>query len=201
MSRCYAYLHSGSLRMEKNSRAPSAQDEDCSTLSEPRHDHALSESEIVETARRMMLATLDTGTSIEALAASVYMSKRHFLRLFKRATGTTPHNWRVGERVRGSLSDLRNRDLSLTEIAHRYGFADHAHFSRVFKRVIGTPPGVWRAKFTCNDYSWEGGQSGDRLDPSMSGSSQAEQESTKSDGRTGSNVNHIEQEGKGAFQT
>ncbi|CAG9255295.1 hypothetical protein PCAR4_390098 [Paraburkholderia caribensis] len=185
MARCYAYLHSGSLRMERNSRAPTAQDEDCGTLCEPQDGRALSESDVVESARRLMLATLDTGTSVEALAASVHMSKRHFLRLFKRATGTTPHNWRVEERVRGSLSDLRNRDLSLTEIAHRYGFADHAHFSRVFKRVIGTPPGVWRAKVTCNDYSWEGGQSGDRLDPSVSSSSKAEQESTNPEGRTG----------------
>lgn len=201
MARCYAYLHSGSLRMERNSRAPTAQDEDCGTLCEPQDGRALSESEIVEAARRMMLATLDTGTTVQALATSVHMSKRHFLRLFKRATGTTPHSWRVGERVRGSQRDLRNRDLSLTEIAHRYGFADHAHFSRVFKRVIGTPPSVWRAKVTDNERHEKAANPATGPIQSISGSSQAEQESTKSEGRTGSYVNHIEQEGKGAFET
>ncbi|WP_410856598.1 AraC family transcriptional regulator [Paraburkholderia sp. SIMBA_054] len=25
------------------------------------------------------------------------MSRRHFLRVFKRVTGTTPHSWRLGE--------------------------------------------------------------------------------------------------------
>jgi AraC-like DNA-binding protein len=136
--------------METNSRAPT-QDERCDTLIELRDGRSLSESDVVEAARTLMLATLDTGASIEALAASVHMSKRHFLRLFKRVTGTTPHRWRVKERVRGSQRDLRNRDLSLTEIAHRYGFADHAHYSRVFKRVVGTSPGVWRNRITPND--------------------------------------------------
>nr|WP_284692631.1 helix-turn-helix transcriptional regulator [Paraburkholderia terrae] len=148
-----------------------------------------------------MLATLDTGTSIEALAASVHMSKRHFLRLFKRVTGTTPHSWRVEERVRGSLRDLQNRDLGLAEIAHRYGFADHAHYSRVFRRVVGTPPSVWRTTVTCNERHEKAANPATGPIHSISGSSQAEQESTKSEGRTGSNVNHIEQEGKGAFQT
>lgn len=187
--------------MERNSRAPGAQDEDCSTPSESQHDRAHSESEIIETARRMMLATLNTSTSIEALAASVHMSKRHFLRLFKRATGTTPHSWRVGERVRGSQRDLRNRDLSLIEIAHRYGFADHAHYSRVFRRVVGTPPSVWRTTITDNERHEKAANPATGPIQSISGSSQAEQESTKPEGRTGSNVNRVEQEEKDAFQT
>jgi transcriptional regulator GlxA family with amidase domain len=91
-----------------------------------------------------MLATLSTGKSIEAVAASVQMSKRHFLRVFKRATGTTPHNWRLVEKVRSSQRDLLKGNLSLNEIAHAYGFADQAHYSRVFKRIVGTSPGLWR---------------------------------------------------------
>ncbi|WP_242680970.1 hypothetical protein [Paraburkholderia hospita] len=34
------------------------------------------------------------------------MSKKQFPRLFKRATGTTPHSWRLREKVRGSRRDL-----------------------------------------------------------------------------------------------
>jgi transcriptional regulator GlxA family with amidase domain len=91
-----------------------------------------------------MLATLCTPKAIEAVAASVQMSKRHFLRVFKRATGTTPHSWRLGEKVRRTQRDLLKGPLSLNEIAHAYGFADHAHYSRAFKRVVGTSPSVWR---------------------------------------------------------
>ncbi|MGT2477364.1 helix-turn-helix domain-containing protein [Paraburkholderia terrae] len=104
------------------------------------------EHEAIEAARALMLSTLRYGLSIEAVASSVQMSKRHFLRLFKRATGTTPHNWRLGEKVRCSQLDLLNGDLSLTQIAHRYGFADHAHYTRVFRQIVGTCPSAWRSQ-------------------------------------------------------
>jgi transcriptional regulator GlxA family with amidase domain len=53
-----------------------------------------------------MLATLNSNMSIEAIAGSIHMSKKQFLRLLKRATGTTPHSWRLREKVRGSRRDL-----------------------------------------------------------------------------------------------
>ncbi|MEI6001359.1 helix-turn-helix transcriptional regulator [Paraburkholderia bengalensis] len=109
-----------------------------------RNSCAAGELVAIEAARDLMLATPGYGLSIDAIAVSVHMSKRHFLRLFKRVTGTTPHSWRMEKRVRGSMVDLRNGDLSLTQIAHQYGFADHAHYTRVFKRIVGTPPSVWR---------------------------------------------------------
>ena len=112
--------------------------------SDARDTRSSSELDVIETAKALMLATLCTPQPIEALAASVQMSKRHFLRVFKRATGTTPHSWRLGEKVRSSQRDLLKGHLSLNEIAHAYGFADHAHYSRVFKRVVGTSPSVWR---------------------------------------------------------
>ncbi|MEM5369999.1 helix-turn-helix transcriptional regulator [Paraburkholderia azotifigens] len=130
--------------MERISRLLTGQDERCGSRSEVRDSHSSTELDVIEAARGLMLATLSTGKSIEAVAASVRMSKRHFLRVFKRATGTTPHSWRLVEKVRSSQQDLLKGDLSLSEIAHAYGFADQAHYSRVFKRVVGTSPGVWR---------------------------------------------------------
>jgi transcriptional regulator GlxA family with amidase domain len=130
--------------MERMSRLPIGQDESCGSRSDARDSRSSSELDVIETAKALMLATLCTPQPIEAVAASVQMSKRHFLRMFKRATGTTPHSWRLGEKVRSSQRDLLKGPLSLNEIAHAYGFADHAHFSRVFKRVVGTSPSVWR---------------------------------------------------------
>jgi transcriptional regulator GlxA family with amidase domain len=130
--------------MERITRLPTGQSESSGSRSEARDSRSSTELDVIETARVLMLATLSTGKSIEAVAASVQMSERHFLRVFKRATGTTPHNWRLVEKVRSSQRDLLKGNLSLNEIAHAYGFADQAHYSRVFKRIVGTSPGVWR---------------------------------------------------------
>jgi transcriptional regulator GlxA family with amidase domain len=121
--------------MERITRLPTGQSESSGSRSEARDSRSSTELDVIETARVLMLATLSTGKSIEAVAASVQMSKRHFLRVFKRATGTTPHNWRLVEKVRSSQRDLLKGNLSLNEIAHAYGF---------FKRIVGTSPGVWR---------------------------------------------------------
>ncbi|MEP9321747.1 helix-turn-helix transcriptional regulator [Paraburkholderia phymatum] len=134
--------------MEHISSLVTAQDANCSSLSDARDSRSSRALDAVEAARELMLATLLIGTSIETVAASVQMSKGHFLRVFKRTTGTTPHSWRLGEKVRSSQRDLQRGNLSLTAIAHRYGFADYAHYSRVFKQVIGTSPSLWRAKAT-----------------------------------------------------
>lgn len=130
--------------MDQIDRRPSEQHE----IRRPRSDAVNgclpSEQDSIEAAKKLMLATLRFGLSIEAVAAAVQMSKGHFQRLFKRATGTTPHNWRLGQKVRVSQTDLLTGDFGLTEIAHRYGFADHAHYTRVFKQVVGTSPRAWR---------------------------------------------------------
>ncbi|WP_122984681.1 helix-turn-helix domain-containing protein, partial [Paraburkholderia hospita] len=63
--------------------------------------------------------------------------------LAQRVSATKP-SWRLAEKVRSSQQDLLKGHLSVNEIAHSYGFADHAHYSRAFKRVVGTSPSVWR---------------------------------------------------------
>jgi transcriptional regulator GlxA family with amidase domain len=130
--------------MDRMSRLPIGQDESCGVQSDARDTRSSSVLDVIETAKALMLTTLCTPKPIEAVAASVQMSKRHFLRVFKRATGTTPHSWRLAEKVRSSQQDLLKGHLSVNEIAHSYGFADHAHYSRAFKRVVGTSPSVWR---------------------------------------------------------
>jgi len=134
--------------MERITNPLTAQDESCGSMSEAEDSRLARELDAVEAAKDLMLATSCIGTSIEAVAASIRMSKGHFLRVFKRTTGTTPHSWRLGAKVRSSQRDLQKGDLSLTVIAHKYGFADYAHYSRVFKQVIGTSPSVWQAMAT-----------------------------------------------------
>ena len=65
------------------------------------------------------------------------------LRRFKKAYGTTPHDWllqRRADRARG----LIRQGLGLAEAASATGFADQSHMTRVFVRRFGFTPGAWR---------------------------------------------------------
>jgi len=80
--------------------------------------------------------------SLQELAETAGMSKFHYLRSFKAATGLTPHAYLNITRVEKARRYLITTDKSITEIAHECGFADQAHLTRAYKKIYGTTPGT-----------------------------------------------------------
>jgi len=82
--------------------------------------------------------------SLAALAASVNLSKPHFVRLFRNTTGTSPHRYVVKMRAERARQMIRASELSLVEIASEAGFASQSHLSRIFRTAYGVTPGELR---------------------------------------------------------
>jgi AraC family transcriptional regulator len=95
-------------------------------------------------AKRILCSRLDRPVSNSEVAQACNLSRSHFTRAFKHATGLTPHLWRQAERVQHAQGLLLNSALSLADIAAACGFADQSHFTRVFAKSTGVPPGRWR---------------------------------------------------------
>jgi AraC family transcriptional regulator len=89
-------------------------------------------------------AHLETGPSLEQMAAVARLSSYHFAHQFKRATGLPPHQYVIMRRVERAQHLLRRGDLSLAEVAARAGFPDQSAFCRHFKRLLGVTPGQFR---------------------------------------------------------
>jgi AraC family transcriptional regulator len=87
---------------------------------------------------------LDTGPTLEQMAAVARLSAYHFARQFKRATGLPPHQYVIVRRVERARQ-LLQQDLSLAEIAACAGFSDQSQFSHHFKRVVGVTPRQFRS--------------------------------------------------------
>jgi AraC family transcriptional regulator len=87
----------------------------------------------------------DLGLS--ELARVAGMSTFHFAREFKRATGTTPHQYLIKFRVERAKSLLVESRLPLVEVGFRSGFSHQSHFSRLFRRLTGTTPLSYRLMF------------------------------------------------------
>lgn len=81
---------------------------------------------------------------LEATAAQAGLSPWHFLRVFARVVGVTPHQYLLRARLRRAARMLAGEERPVTDIALEAGFADLSNFVRSFHRFAGIPPRHFR---------------------------------------------------------
>lgn len=89
---------------------------------------------------------LEVPLTVEDMAAEAGMSVNSLIVHFARATGRTPAQYVLRQRLRRACWFLMNRPLSIAEIAFATGFSSHAHLCAVFQSKIGMSPGEWRRR-------------------------------------------------------
>ena len=92
----------------------------------------------------LMHTQLDQDLTLKALAAASYLSPFHFARLFKKLTGTSPHNYLAGIRATRAQLLLAETDLSVTQIGARVGYLSGSHFTKAFRIATGATPREFR---------------------------------------------------------
>jgi len=78
------------------------------------------------------------------LGAVVHMSPYYFARLFKKATGHSPHRFIVYRRIAVATALLADSTSSIGSIGRSVGFATASHFTTTFRRVTGVTPTAYR---------------------------------------------------------
>lgn len=86
----------------------------------------------------------DDPLRLEQIAARVGVSPFHFLRMFARVTGLTPHQYLVRARLRRAAELLADPRRRIGDIAFDVGFGDLSNFVRTFHRAAGLSPGRFR---------------------------------------------------------
>lgn len=81
---------------------------------------------------------------LDATARQVGLSPFHFLRIFAKAIGATPHQYLVRSRLRRAARLLADGSDSITDVALDVGFADLSNFVRTFHRAAGVSPRGFR---------------------------------------------------------
>jgi transcriptional regulator GlxA family with amidase domain len=85
--------------------------------------------------------------SIDALAARVAMSPRHFARVFREEVGQSPARFVECVRVEAARRGLEESRRSVEEIASFVGFGTGETMRRAFLRQIGVGPSAYRERF------------------------------------------------------
>jgi AraC family transcriptional regulator len=95
-------------------------------------------------------ANLAHKITLEDMAGQVALSPFHFCRVFKEATGITPHAYLTGRRIDCAKKGLQSDHASILDVALSAGFSDASHFSRVFNKHTGVSPSEYRREVNCS---------------------------------------------------
>lgn len=78
--------------------------------------------------------------NIESVAKESSISEYHFYRLFKQILGVSPYQYIMQKKLEFAKHMLKDKSLSLTDIAMICGFTDLSSFSKSFKKYFGVSP-------------------------------------------------------------
>ena len=88
----------------------------------------------------------ESNQRLEDYAAMCCLSKYHFSRLFKEATGASPIEYRNSIRIEHAKELLQNSYFSICEIGEMLGYTSASYFSDCFKKATGVSPAEYRKK-------------------------------------------------------
>jgi AraC family transcriptional activator FtrA len=85
--------------------------------------------------------------TLERLSAQSAMSPRTLQRQFQEATGLSPYDWIIRERILVAKEMLEHTNLTLDVVCERAGFGSGESFRRHFRRLAQTTPTEYRRSF------------------------------------------------------
>jgi len=90
--------------------------------------------------RHHLSEPIDVGT----LSEQVFLTKDHFIRLFRKQTGVTPNVYVTDRKMERAELLLLSTDMPLKQIAHDLGYDDMSYFIKIFKKYAHATPQQYR---------------------------------------------------------
>ncbi|WP_431101809.1 AraC family transcriptional regulator [Roseateles noduli] len=121
-----------------------------STAQTPGLVRGLADPKLASALRRMHESPAMPWTVVE-LAKEASMSRSAFFERFSRAVGIAPMAYLLAWRMALAKQWLRQRELSIAEIAERVGYSAVGPFGVAFTRHVGMPPGRFARNVALNE--------------------------------------------------
>ena len=112
----------------------------------PNDAHPLSKDVIVKL-EAFLQDNLDRHVSVEEMARFIGISRHHFSRRFKAATGKSPYQFAIQSKLEFAYAAIKEEEsTSLLSIAQSLGYDSPSQFSKLFKKHFGFSPRLLRAR-------------------------------------------------------
>jgi AraC family transcriptional regulator len=93
-----------------------------------------------------MLERASESLTLDELAGVIHLSRFHFCTAFRLATGKTPHEWLVIQRIDMARKLLEDRVLNITEVGLAVGYGTPSAFTAAFRKIVGCTPTDFRRR-------------------------------------------------------
>ncbi len=99
---------------------------------------------IFEKAVKIIEENYSLNLTVDKISSALFISAPHFIRVFKKYCGMTPHRYLEKYRFLQARHLLSNTDTSIKDIAKLTGHKDISNFIEYFKKERGVTPGEYR---------------------------------------------------------
>lgn len=95
-------------------------------------------------ARDFMYSCYEKDLTLDDIANVACLNPYYFLREFRKAFGTTPHQFLTRRRITQACKLLASGTFTAAEVCLIVGFRDQSSFGKLFKRLTGKTPSSFR---------------------------------------------------------
>lgn len=97
----------------------------------------------VRQSKAFMEQNLSEKIELEKIAAAAFMSRFHYIRIFKLVYGVTPREYLRDLRI-SKAKELLSQGISVSQVCFEVGYESLPTFSSAFKRGTGYSPSVYQ---------------------------------------------------------
>ena len=81
------------------------------------------------------------------MANQYAISRRNFVRRFKKATQNTPSEYIQRVKVEAAKRSFESTSENVNEVMYKVGYADEKAFRTIFKKYVGLSPVAYKVKY------------------------------------------------------
>jgi AraC-like DNA-binding protein len=107
-------------------------------------ENGAEESSAMEEMRAFLDVHILENLPLSQIAAHFSFTKEHFIRVFRKTYGITPHQYILQSRIRIAMMLLISTDEPISRISEKLNFSDPHHFSDTFQKYVGFRPSQYR---------------------------------------------------------
>jgi len=89
---------------------------------------------------------IDKPIDINSLAEMCFLTKDHFIRLFKKEMNYTPGKYINKKKIENAQLRILFDNVSIKDVAYGLGFNNISYFNRLFTKITGVNPGKYKKK-------------------------------------------------------